>query len=244
MFIWIFLWILFTQHLVQSFMERFAIAHSLLQFQNGMSELKSALKWDRKNYLSTNSRDGHELYVMFSNSSMFDDNNQPKEWGKISSTKHQDVLSLFPQEFHTLVPGSVISRIVDDMVLLTDAMHNACCDDDKISVKLRLSLLQGTRCPKWHEDHVWMRLVTTYLGPGSEWVDPGDFDVRLENFFRRCLSMQMRVSDDKVLTLCPGDVLVMSGRQRHGHVPVLHRSPVGSSDDRRLLFTITLSKAT
>jgi len=37
-------------------------------------------------------------------------------------------------------------------------------------VGLRLRVLDGPMCPRFHVDNVPLRLLTTYVGPGSEWL--------------------------------------------------------------------------
>lgn len=38
-------------------------------------------------------------------------------------------------------------------------------------VGLRLEVLQGAMCPKFHVDRTGIRLLCTYTGPGTEWLD-------------------------------------------------------------------------
>lgn len=39
-------------------------------------------------------------------------------------------------------------------------------------VDVRLEVLVGDACPKFHSDNVSIRLLTTYRGPGTEWLAP------------------------------------------------------------------------
>ncbi|KAJ9519780.1 hypothetical protein QJQ45_013450 [Haematococcus lacustris] len=38
-------------------------------------------------------------------------------------------------------------------------------------VNVKLEVLHATPCPRWHADHVTARLLVTYLGPGTEFVE-------------------------------------------------------------------------
>lgn len=38
-------------------------------------------------------------------------------------------------------------------------------------IGLRLELLDRPMCPRWHRDHNGIRLLCTWLGPGTEWLD-------------------------------------------------------------------------
>ena len=40
------------------------------------------------------------------------------------------------------------------------------------SVRLRLDAITNDACRRWHRDCVPLRLVTTYRGPGTEWLQP------------------------------------------------------------------------
>ena len=48
------------------------------------------------------------------------------------------------------------------------------CLVDARRVGLRLRVLDGAMCPRFHVDHVPLRLICTYAGPGSEWVAAPD----------------------------------------------------------------------
>jgi len=45
----------------------------------------------------------------------------------------------------------------------------ALCDAQVVG--LRLESTDRQTCPKWHTDRVGLRLMTTYTGPGTEWLD-------------------------------------------------------------------------
>ncbi len=45
-------------------------------------------------------------------------------------------------------------------------------------VGLRLRVLDKAMCPRFHVDHVPVRLITTYAGVGSEWLAEGAMDRR------------------------------------------------------------------
>lgn len=43
-------------------------------------------------------------------------------------------------------------------------------------VTVRLETLARTGCPRFHVDHSYLRLVCTYRGPGTEWLDDAQVD--------------------------------------------------------------------
>ncbi|WP_367115613.1 DUF1826 domain-containing protein [Thiohalocapsa sp.] len=38
-------------------------------------------------------------------------------------------------------------------------------------IGLRLEVLHRPMCPRWHRDHNGIRLLCTWLGPGTQWLD-------------------------------------------------------------------------
>ena len=57
-------------------------------------------------------------------------------------------------------------QFIDDLILLSEAF---CLLTDSQGVGVRLRSLSQPMCPRWHVDHVPLRLVTAYVGCGSEW---------------------------------------------------------------------------
>ena len=51
------------------------------------------------------------------------------------------------------------------------------CLVDARRIGLRLRLLNKAMCPRFHVDHVPLRLITTYAGAGSEWLREGSWPV-------------------------------------------------------------------
>jgi hypothetical protein len=43
-------------------------------------------------------------------------------------------------------------------------------------IGLRLRVLDGAMCPRFHVDNVPVRLLTTYAGSGSQWLEEGAID--------------------------------------------------------------------
>ncbi len=86
-------------------------------------------------------------------------------------------------------------------------------------VGVRLEVLDRAMCPRFHADRVALRLLCTYRGPGSEWIDPGG----------------------AVVSAAPFEVVLLKGdlwpdRTSGG---VLHRSPaVAPADVPRVLLAI------
>ena len=97
-------------------------------------------------------------------------------------------------------------------------------------VGLRLRVLDGPMCPRFHVDNVPLRLLTTYVGPGSEWL-PEAISPR-----RELHTAQLPV--DKIQTLQAGDVALLKGENWQGNegAGLVHRSPSGQQG--RLLLSL------
>ncbi|MHA7116624.1 DUF1826 domain-containing protein [Pseudomonas promysalinigenes] len=97
-------------------------------------------------------------------------------------------------------------------------------------VGLRLRVLQGAMCPRFHVDNVPVRLLTTYVGPGSEWVEEGALE--------RVGLHLAEAPVDNIRSLRVGDVALVKGEKWAGNegAGLIHRSP--ASRQRRLLLSL------
>lgn len=92
-------------------------------------------------------------------------------------------------------------------------------------VRIRLEALVGLGCRRWHADAVGLRLLCTYRGPGTEWLDlPGGARIA-------------RGLDPAALPATPrrlgaGDVAVLKGESFPGNAGqgCIHRSPPNPGD--------------
>jgi len=97
-------------------------------------------------------------------------------------------------------------------------------------VGLRLRVLTGPMCPRFHVDNVPLRLLTTYAGPGSEWLR--------EQESPRGELHTAQVPVDNIQKLHVGEVAVLKGEQWQGNegAGLVHRSPAGQQG--RLLLSL------
>lgn len=94
-------------------------------------------------------------------------------------------------------------------------------------VDIRLDRITGNACRKWHADYVTARLLTTYAGRGTQWIDVATAD-----------SCACGDAHD-VRELGPGDVAIFKGRHWSEARAAVHRSPpIEGSGEERLLFVI------
>lgn len=155
---------------------------------------------------------------------------------EIASMKAATSSVILPQPFLQM------DHFREDVSEMIDLAVKYAIPGDNISC--RLALINGVRCPKWHEDSVKIRLIKTYYGQGTEWVDPNDLVIRANNWFRSYMDWDLEVKDEKKIRAARvNDILIISGKtlEDSSIVPVLHRSPRVRETDRRLLFTVTIS---
>ena len=111
---------------------------------------------------------------------------------------------------------------------------------------LRLGVLDSAMCPKFHVDRVPCRLVTTYLGDGTEWLPNTAVD-------RSKLGMGAAGkpdhesgicgSADDIQQLAEGQVALLKGELWVGNENggLVHRSPAVADGELRLLATLDVS---
>ena len=102
-------------------------------------------------------------------------------------------------------------------------------------IGVRLRVLDKAMCPRFHVDHVPIRLITTYAGIGSQWLKEGVMD-------RTQLGNPLAEPQDfmKIQQINCGDVALLKGERwigNEGH-GLIHRSPQPRRDERRLLLSL------
>jgi hypothetical protein len=118
---------------------------------------------------------------------------------------------------------------IDDISLLVD-MTGCLFDCD--SVGLRLAVLNRAMCPKFHTDKISGRLICTYVGSATQWLDSQ----------YPALSSQALIAREahNVQQAKPGDVLLLKGEawpdnELNG---IVHRSPACDALKTRVLLTL------
>lgn len=107
-----------------------------------------------------------------------------------------------------------------------------------------LGIIAQTQCPKFHADRVTLRMLVTYVGPGTEWLE--DAHVRREALGRADADLE---AANQRIQCCPeglhraqtGDVLLLKGECWPGNTGrgAVHRSPRLAAGDERLVLTLS-----
>ncbi|KPA89844.1 MULTISPECIES: DUF1826 domain-containing protein [Pseudomonas] len=102
-------------------------------------------------------------------------------------------------------------------------------------IGLRLRVLDKAMCPRFHVDHVPVRLITTYAGLGSQWLAEGAMD-------RRQLGSPVAepMEAGSIRQMDSGAVALLKGERWHGNegFGLVHRSPQVAAGERRLILTL------
>lgn len=94
-------------------------------------------------------------------------------------------------------------------------------------VELRLEIVTGDACRKWHADYVSARLITTYHGRGTQWIDVPD-----------AARVKQGLEPLSINSLNAGDVALFKGRLA-SDTPAIHRSPpISKTGEKRLLLVL------
>tara|TARA_B100000941_G_scaffold283419_1_gene252931 strand:+ start:2970 stop:3704 length:735 start_codon:yes stop_codon:yes gene_type:complete len=91
---------------------------------------------------------------------------------------------------------------------------------------LRLDSINKPMCPKFHTDDVVCRMVTTYIGPGTQWIPQEIVNKKIEK--------------TDIMQLDIGHVGLLKGESWKGNQGkgLVHRSPHDSNNYKRLYLTL------
>ena len=124
------------------------------------------------------------------------------------------------------------NRFVDDILILTDMFS---CLFELKQVGLRLCVLNKSMCPRFHTDKVPCRLITTYTGKGTEWLD---WQINDSSILDACNDGYLY--PNFIHRLDEGDIALLKGDKwpEKNSLGVIHRSPALSGNETRLLLTL------
>ncbi|KAK9909505.1 hypothetical protein WJX75_003274 [Coccomyxa subellipsoidea] len=147
------------------------------------------------------------------------------------------------QGFSGLIDGVLDSLEVEQWLLqdMQELALDFCSLLGHGHLSATLALLDRTMCPRWHADHVTMRLLCTYFGAGTEFVENRYADRRplQRMLFQDTQGYGIR-DESAVQSASPGDVLYLKGHAFPGNAGfgAVHRSPAASVEAPRLVFTL------
>lgn len=97
--------------------------------------------------------------------------------------------------------------------------------------------------PLFHTDHILCRLITTYFGKGTEWLDSHPIDPTELATYNEAHSDQPYLGKIPCFHLQSGDIALFKGdrwKKSIGNPGVIHRSPQLDQGEVRLLLTLDI----
>lgn len=155
------------------------------------------------------------------------------------------VLAVTPQNTHAVLceafgESDIIAPLSDDIALLVDMF---CCLFDLTHAGLRLTVLDRPMCPRFHVDRIPCRLVTTYQGVATEWLNHAVIDrtkLGAGNQGKTDEKSGLFNNSNDINQLTKGDVALLKGENWNEieGAGLVHRSPSVLSGEQRLLLTL------
>lgn len=115
---------------------------------------------------------------------------------------------------------------------------------DTNHARVRLERIEDDGCLLFHADTLRLRMLCTYAGPGTEWVE--NENARFDELGLRARSIEetnraIVIDETRIRHVSPWHVAVFSGRLREDTPPLIHRSaPVRGEQDFRIRLCIDL----
>jgi len=95
------------------------------------------------------------------------------------------------------------------------------------ALSIRLAAVTTNSCRKFHGDYVKARLITTYIGTGTQWLEPEDAE-----------RVARGEEPQRIHTLSAGDVGLFKGKM-WTQSPAIHRSPpIEGTEETRLMLVL------
>ncbi|MBQ4834506.1 DUF1826 domain-containing protein [Pseudoalteromonas sp. MMG010] len=133
-----------------------------------------------------------------------------------------------------------IHTLCTDIALLVDMF---CCLFELKRAGLRLTLLTRPMCPRFHVDRIPCRLVTTYQGVATQWLEHNEVErskLGAGNLGKPDESSGLFKSISNIKQLKQGDIALLKGEYWDDNegAGLVHRSPPVESNEQRLLLTL------
>ena len=111
------------------------------------------------------------------------------------------------------------------------------------SVWLRLDAIDKPMCPRFHADYLKCRLVSTYIGPATQWIPHqlvNHSKLGSGNEGKSDKESGLFLKDEDIKQLNVGDIGLLKGEAWEGNQGggIVHRSPHSEDSKQRLYMTI------
>ena len=133
---------------------------------------------------------------------------------------------------------------LDEVSLIVDMF---CCLFEQKAAGVRIAVLNSAMCPKFHTDHVPCRLVTTFTGDATEWLE--NYDVNRNKMGRNSIGKSDKEAgvyrrDNMIQKMSAGHIALLKGSGWQGNEDngAVHRSPAPVNNEFRLVMTLDFAE--
>ncbi len=127
------------------------------------------------------------------------------------------------------------NHFIEDVAMLFDFFSNLCKTEN---ASVTLGIIDHDACRKFHVDFYELRLLCSYIGPGTEWVYNNNVN---RKYLGRGENEQIIRKNEEVQRLKAFEVCLLKGEAgiNYGKPGIVHRSPpLQDSKDKRLVLRI------
>jgi Protein of unknown function (DUF1826) len=150
--------------------------------------------------------------------------NAPTDFRFTAPKSHLPDLLPSKMDAHGFVRSATRAAFEADIIELATRYCTLLSLDE---LEVRLELVTTNSCRKWHSDYVRARLISTYVGQGTQWLDGSD-----------AIRVKQGLDPIHVHSMKAGDVGIFKGKLAT-NTPAIHRSPpIGGSGETRLLLVL------
>ncbi|MCC4274022.1 DUF1826 domain-containing protein [Marinomonas communis] len=133
--------------------------------------------------------------------------------------------------------------LIRDIALLVDAY---CCLFDLETAGLRLTQVDRAMCPRFHVDQVPCRLITTFAGPATQWLEESSLNrskLGRGSNGQPDSSSGLIQANANIQQITVGDLALLKGERWEGNEGrgIVHRSPGVEQGQQRLLLTLDMA---
>lgn len=144
----------------------------------------------------------------------------------------QEILSILKDFFNTNFPDcSFLFNDITELLRLFERTTKAS------SFRLLLTTVSTNMCRKFHSDINDLRLLCTYMGPGTLWLPDEHVDYKALQAGKD--NQEIVKDEQQIQQASAGDVVLLKGALYPDANPILHRSPsIEEHGEKRLLLRI------
>lgn len=110
------------------------------------------------------------------------------------------------------------------------------------SFRVLLANIGTTMCPRFHTDVNELRMLCTYVGPGTLWLP--DYAVDRKAYLTGKGNQAIVPDENLIRQVDTGDIVILKGALYPGSTPILHRSPsIEKNGMERILLSIDTNES-